>query len=59
LATTSATRSIPGRISPPNDRTPSIDACRAGLTDVLMEQYCHRYEPSRRLLEAALSPPVD
>jgi hypothetical protein len=37
----------------------TIDACRAGLTDVLMDQYRHRYEPSRRLLEAALSPLVD
>jgi hypothetical protein len=37
----------------------TIDACRAGLTAVLMDQYRHRYEPSRRLLEAALSPLVD
>ena len=34
----------------------TIDACRLGATDVLVDQFTHRYEPSRRLLEAALSP---
>lgn len=34
----------------------TIDACRAGATDVLVDQYRNRYEPSRQLLEAALSP---
>ena len=37
----------------------TIDACRAALTPVLVDQYRNRYEPSRRLLEAALSPLVD
>lgn len=34
----------------------TIDACRLGATDVLVDQFTHRYEPSRRILEAALSP---
>jgi hypothetical protein len=34
----------------------TIDACRLGATDMLVDQFLHRYEPSRRLLEAALSP---
>jgi hypothetical protein len=34
----------------------TIDACRAGATDVLIGQFRDRYEPSRVLLEAALSP---
>ena len=33
----------------------TIDACRLGATDLLTGQYINRYEPSRRLLEAALS----
>jgi hypothetical protein len=33
----------------------TIDACRLGQTDLLAGQFTHRYEPSRRLLEAALS----
>ena len=33
----------------------TIDACRLGQTDLLIGQFTHRYEPSRRLLEAALS----
>jgi len=37
------------------DITDTIDACRAGATPVLAGQFRHRYEPSRRLLEAALS----
>lgn len=34
----------------------TIDACRLGASDVLVDQYVNRYEPSRRILEAALSP---
>ncbi|GJD52948.1 hypothetical protein OPKNFCMD_5716 [Methylobacterium crusticola] len=34
----------------------TIDACRAGATDVLVGQFRDRYEPSRLLLEQALSP---
>ena len=34
----------------------TIDACRLGATDVLVDQFVNRYEPSRRILEAALSP---
>ena len=37
------------------DITDTIDACRAGATPVLIGQYRDRYEPSRRILEAALS----
>jgi hypothetical protein len=37
----------------------TIDACRAGISPLLIDQYRNRYEPSRRLLEAALSPLVD
>ena len=37
------------------DITDTIDACRAGATPVLVGQFHHRYEPSRRILEAALS----
>jgi hypothetical protein len=33
----------------------TIDACRLGQTDLLAGQFTNRYEPSRRLLEAALS----
>ncbi len=40
------------------DISDTIDACRAGATPVLIGQYTARYEPSRRLLEAALSPMV-
>ena len=40
------------------DISDTIDACRAGATAVLVGQYTDRYEPSRRLLEAALSPMV-
>ncbi len=40
------------------DISDTIDACRAGATPVLIGQYTERYEPSRRLLEAALSPMV-
>jgi hypothetical protein len=36
------------------DITDTIDACRAGRTPLLMDQYRDRYEPSRRLLEEAL-----
>ena len=38
------------------DITDTIDACRQGATSVLAGQFHNRYEPSRRLLEAALSP---
>ena len=38
------------------DINDTIDACRQGATPVLIDQFHHRYEPSRRLLEAALSP---
>lgn len=40
------------------DITDTIDACRAGATVILVDQYHQRYEPSRRILEAALSPLV-
>ncbi len=40
------------------DVSDTIDACRAGATPVLVGQYRDRYEPSRRILEAALSPLV-
>ena len=40
------------------DISDTIDACRTGATPVLIEQYRSRYEPSRRILEAALSPLV-
>ena len=33
----------------------TIDACRLGQTALLAGQFSQRYEPSRRLLEAALS----
>ena len=33
----------------------TIDACRSGATGTLIGQYRNRYEPSRRLLEDALS----
>lgn len=34
----------------------TIDACRASSTDVLVGQFRERYEPSRVIIEAALSP---
>ena len=34
----------------------TIDACRLGATPLLIDQYTNRYEPSRRLLEQALTP---
>ena len=37
------------------DITDTIDACRTGATPVLIEQFRTRYEPSRRILEGALS----
>lgn len=37
------------------DITDTIDACRTGATPVLIDQFRNRYEPSRRILEAALS----
>lgn len=40
------------------DISDTIDACRAGATPVLIGQYTERYEPSRRILEAALSPMI-
>lgn len=40
------------------DITDTIDACRIGATPVLVGQYRERYEPSRRILEGALSPLV-
>ena len=40
------------------DITDTIDACRTGATRVLVDQFRNRYEPSRRILEAALSPLV-
>lgn len=40
------------------DITDTIDACRTGATPVLVGQFRNRYEPSRRILEAALSPLV-
>lgn len=40
------------------DITDTIDACRTGATPVLVAQYRDRYEPSRRILEACLSPLV-
>ena len=38
------------------DINDTIDACRQGATDLLAVQFHERYEPSRRLLEKALSP---
>lgn len=38
------------------DITDTIDACRQGATETLIGQFHSRYEPSRRLLEQALSP---
>lgn len=40
------------------DITDTIDACRTGATPILIDQYRTRYEPSRRILEAALGPLV-
>ncbi len=40
------------------DITDTIDACRTGATAVLIGQFRDRYEPSRRILEACLSPLV-
>ncbi len=40
------------------DVTDTIDACRAGATEVLVGQWRNRYEPTRQILEAALSPMV-
>lgn len=40
------------------DISDTIDACRTGATPVLIGQYTERYEPSRRILEAALSPMI-
>ena len=37
------------------DVTDTIDACRAGATPVLVGQWRDRYEPTRQILEAALS----
>ena len=37
------------------DINDTMDACRQGAMPVLIGQFHHRYEPSRRLLEAALS----
>ncbi len=37
------------------DVTDTIDACRMGATPVLVGQWRDRYEPTRRILEAALS----
>ena len=37
------------------DVTDTIDACRAGATEVLVGQWRDRYEPTRRILEAALT----
>lgn len=36
------------------DITDTIDACRAGATEILVDQYRNRYEPSRQLLEQAM-----
>ena len=36
------------------DITDTIDACRAGATEVLVDQYRNRYEPSRQMLEEAM-----
>ena len=36
------------------DINDTIDACRAGGTPLLVDQYKYRYEPSRKLLESAL-----
>jgi hypothetical protein len=36
------------------DITDTIDACRAGATEVLVDQYRNRYEPSRQILEEAM-----
>lgn len=38
------------------DISDTIDACRQGATDLLVGQFHDRYEPSRRILEGALSP---
>ena len=40
------------------DISGTIDACRTGATPVLVDQFRNRYEPSRQILEAALSPLV-
>ena len=40
------------------DISDTIDACRTGATPVLVDQFRNRYEPSRRILEAVLSPLV-
>ena len=40
------------------DITDTIDACRAGGTPAQVAQYRDRYEPSRKILEGALSPLV-
>ena len=37
------------------DVTDTIDACRAGATPVLVGQWRDRYEPTRQILEGALS----
>ena len=37
------------------DVTDTIDACRVGATEVLIGQWRDRYEPTRKILEAALS----
>jgi hypothetical protein len=37
----------------------TIDACRSGRTPVLVDQYRTRYEPSRIILENALTPGLD
>lgn len=34
----------------------TIDACRTGATEALLDQFHNRYEPSRLLLEQALDP---
>jgi len=36
------------------DITDTIEACRTGLTPLLIDQFVNRYEPSRKLLEQAL-----
>ena len=41
------------------DITDTIDACRAGGTPLLVDQYRNRYEPSRKLLEKALGTDLD
>ena len=37
------------------DISDTIDACRTGATPVLVDQFHSRYEPSRRILEGALT----